>query len=253
MLFDAENAVGQTVLSRLDSACLPIPRPAPHGAVVPDPAGPGRRRRLARTLRGAGAVVGPTVALDQLPASVQIAETAATLQRSGILRDDPVFVDEHLDAILVHRDPHLLAALRARTLAPLDGLSPLAQERLIETLTSWLRHFGERREMAGELHVHPQTVRYRMTQLRSLFGATLNSPRFRAQLGLALVWSRPSLPAGDANTAADPVGMGPTPRATGPAVAANARTPRRAAGNRARSSSAASTTNSPRGFAPKPR
>jgi hypothetical protein len=191
ILVNPENPVGQAMLSRLDSSCLLIRRRALIGAVVPDPFQPGRRRRLAQTLRGAGAVVGHPVALEHLPASVQIAEIAASLQRSGVLEDDPVFADEHLDAIIVHRDERLLAALRRAVLAPLDGLPTAVQDRLIETLTSWLRHFGDRQAIAADLHVHPQTVRYRMGQLQTLFGAVLDDPTDRGRLALALTWSRP--------------------------------------------------------------
>jgi len=192
ILIDADNPIGQTFLSRLDSACLPIRRRNQVGAIVPDPAGPGRRARLAQALRGARAVVGHTVGLEALPASSLIAQTAAELQRAGVLNEDPAFAEEHLDAILVHRDPRLLAALRRRVLAPLDDQPAATRDRLIETLTSWLRHFGDRRAMAAELHVHPQTVRYRMTQLHLLFGSTLDAPDERARLVLALAWSRPA-------------------------------------------------------------
>jgi hypothetical protein len=189
IIIDPENPIGQAFLSRLDSRSLPVRRPGLIGAIVPDPAGPGRRVWLAKALRGAGAVVGHAVPLEQLPASIPIAQTAAELQRAGILVDDPVFADEHLDAILVHRDPQLLTALQRKVLAPLDGQAPATRERLIETLRAWLRHFGDRRAVARELHVHPQTVRYRMGQLHDLFGSTLDSPDFRAQLLLALAWS----------------------------------------------------------------
>ena len=192
ILIDPDNPIGQTFLSRLDSACLPIRRRNQVGAIVPDPAGPGRRTRLAQALRGARAVVGHTVGLEALPASSLIAQTAAELQRAGVLDEDPVFAEEHLDAILVHRDPRLLAALRRRVLAPLDDQPAATRDRLTETLTSWLRHFGDRRAMAAELHVHPQTVRYRMTQLHLVFGSTLDAPEERARLVLALAWSRPS-------------------------------------------------------------
>jgi len=192
ILIDPENPIGQTFLSRFDSACLPIRRRNQLGAIVPDPAGPGRRARLAQALRGARAVVGHTVGLEALPASSLIAQTAAELQRAGVLNEDPVFAEEHLDAILVHRDPRLLAALRRRVLAPLDDQPAATRDRLIETLTSWLRRFGDRRAMAAELHVHPQTVRYRMTQLHLVFGSTLDAPDERARLVLALAWSRPS-------------------------------------------------------------
>jgi DNA-binding PucR family transcriptional regulator len=38
------------------------------------------------------------------------------------------------------------------------------------------------------LHVHPQTVRYRVGQLRTLFGPALDDPRTRLRLMLALCW-----------------------------------------------------------------
>jgi hypothetical protein len=189
ILVDPDNEQGQSVLSRLDSSCLLIRRRAMLGAVVPDPVRPGRRQRLADLLRGARAVVGHPVLLENLPASVQIAEVAAALQRTGVLVEDPVFADEHLDAIIVHRDARLHAALRRRVLAPLDDMTPPVRERLTETLASWLRHFGDRQAIAAELHVHPQTVRYRMGQLHDVFGEELDDPITRARLTLALAWS----------------------------------------------------------------
>jgi PucR-like helix-turn-helix protein len=204
VLIDPDNPIGQTSLSRLDSACLPFRKLNQVGAIVPDPAAPGRRNHLAQALRGSRAVVGHAVALENLPASALIAQTAAELQRSGLLDEDPVFAEEHLDAILVHGDPRLLAALRRRVLAPLDGQPAATRDRLIVTLTSWLWHFGDRRAIAAELHVHPQTVRYRMTQLQVLFGSALDDPQVRARLVLALAWSRPAPSARPSATARPP-------------------------------------------------
>jgi DNA-binding PucR family transcriptional regulator len=164
--------------------------------IVPDPEGPGRRKRLATALRGAGAVVGVTVPLDRLPASMGLAEHALRLKH--VLPDDPLFVDEHLDAMLVHRDDRLLAALRQQYLAPLAPLREGTRDRLCETLKSWLMNMGNRKAVADELHVHPQTVRYRLDQLRELFGPALDDPATRAALLLALAW-------GPAVTEADPL------------------------------------------------
>jgi hypothetical protein len=47
---------------------------------------------------------------------------------------------------------------------------------------------GDRQAVAAELHVHRQTVRYRLAQLRELFGDALDDPRFRMKLVLALGW-----------------------------------------------------------------
>jgi DNA-binding PucR family transcriptional regulator len=126
--------------------------------------------------------------LDRLPASLYTAEIAVRLRRTQVLDDDPLFVGEHLDALIVHHDERLLAALRRQYLAPLERLPAPARDRLAATLTSWLRHMGNRQAMAGELHVHPQTVRYRMAQLRELFGPALDDPSVRATLLLALAW-----------------------------------------------------------------
>jgi DNA-binding PucR family transcriptional regulator len=45
--------------------------------------------------------------------------------------------------------------------------------------------------VAAALHVHPQTVRYRVAQLRDLFGEALEDPAARFELSLA-VRVRPS-------------------------------------------------------------
>jgi DNA-binding PucR family transcriptional regulator len=160
-------------------------------AVVPDPDGPGQRAKLVAALRGFEAVVGESVEPAELPASLPAAQLALALRARGVLGDDPVHVERHLAALIVHQRPAMLRSLRRRLLAPLDGQPPATRERLTETLRSWLTQLGNRQAMARELHVHPQTVRYRLAQLRELFGADLDDPRTRAALTLALYWSGP--------------------------------------------------------------
>ncbi len=155
-------------------------------ALVPAaPRGPARAR-LAQRLQGRGAVVGPAVALVDLQTGLAAARSAAALADSAILRGDPVFVDEHLSTVLLHRDPELLGLLATTRLAPLTGVRDSTRERLQETLLSWLRHRGERQKVAADLHVHPQTVGYRLGQLRELFGDTLEDPQVRFELELVL-------------------------------------------------------------------
>lgn len=179
-----ESAEG---LSRLDSLALHVRQGELPSAIVDDPSGP-RRAPFARALAGAGAVVGPTVPIDALARTVDLCRTAVALVSSGVLSGDPVFVDDHLDTLIVHRDARLLSFLRDQVLAPLDDLPKGARARLVETLTSWLRHQGDRSAVAQDLHVHPQTVSYRVGRLRDLFGGALDDPRERARLMLALVW-----------------------------------------------------------------
>ena len=65
-------------------------------------------------------------------------------------------------------------------------LRPATRERLEATLRSWLLHQGGRDAVAEELHVHPQTVRYRMGQLRDLYGDRLDDSATVLDLLLAL-------------------------------------------------------------------
>ena len=87
---------------------------------------------------------------------------------------------------LLHADESALADLRARALAPLEQLKPSAQEKLADTLRAWLLHQGRRDDIAAALFVHPQTVRYRMSQLRDLYGDRLEDPDTVLALTLAL-------------------------------------------------------------------
>jgi hypothetical protein len=188
VIVDPDDESARRIVDRLEPRQLPIRREGLHGVIVPDSDAPVERSILARRLAGAQAVVGYAVSLEDLPRSMQVAYIAIDLRRRGVLSGDPVFVDEHLDTIIVWRDPQLITTLRRHVLAPLDGAREGSRERLTETLTSWLRHQGDRRAVAEELRVHPQTVRYRLNQLHDLFGTTLTDPRSRARLFLVLCW-----------------------------------------------------------------
>lgn len=56
----------------------------------------------------------------------------------------------------------------------------------METLGSWLSLRGDVADMAVALGVHPHTIRYRMRQLRDLFGARLEDPQWRIETEVAL-------------------------------------------------------------------
>jgi PucR C-terminal helix-turn-helix domain len=188
VLAGADDEPSRAALSRLEPAGLRFRTAAGQGVVVPGPDAADRRERLARLLAGCPAVIGPTVPLDSLPLSARIAGVAADLRRTGLLRGTPVFVDDHIGALIVHREPRLLEALRRRRLAPLDAAAPAIRQALRETLRAWLVHMGDNRRVAAELRVHPQTVRYRLGRLHELFGSELDDPGVRLELLLALAW-----------------------------------------------------------------
>ena len=94
--------------------------------------------------------------------------------------------EQHLPRLVLTADPQALADLRASVLAPLDELRPAAAAKLRETLRAWLLHQGRREDVAAALFVHPQTIRYRMTQVRDLFGDRLEDPDTVLALTIAL-------------------------------------------------------------------
>ena len=165
---------------------LPGMNPVEELAVllVPDMHG-GRRRQLTRLLHGHRAVLGPARPWHRVAASYQRATRALALDL-GEADAGPVDTECHLATLLLSMDPEALADLRAQALAPLAALPPATAQRLAETLRSWLLHQGRRDEVAADLFVHPQTVRYRMGKLRELFGDRLHDPATVLDLTIAL-------------------------------------------------------------------
>jgi hypothetical protein len=154
-------------------------------ALVPDPAAPGRRAELNAALRDASAALGPTVSVERAPESAQrarLALEALAPERRGRL----LVADDHLLELILYSGDALADDLARRRLAPLDELPPATRERLLQTLEAWLDAQGEARPAAARLHVHVQTVRYRLGQLRELLGPALDDPRGRLELALAL-------------------------------------------------------------------
>ncbi|MEV0638324.1 helix-turn-helix domain-containing protein [Streptomyces sp. NPDC050619] len=161
----------------------------PPRMLVPDPDGSGRfgGRAFALALRGRPAAIGPTVPLTEAARSLHWAARALGLMGRGILpRQGVVRCADHLSTLLLHSDEPLLAHLQARVLAPLDTVSAGQRPRLAETLLAWLLSGSNVPDVAARLHVHPQTVRYRLRQLEKLFGEALHEPDTRLDLVLAL-------------------------------------------------------------------
>jgi hypothetical protein len=192
ILIDPANEAAHAALGRVDPQCLPVRQGGLVGAILPDPDAPGRRDVLVRALQGTGAVIGTSVSLAELPSSVRVAEAAARLAQLGAIRGDPIFVVDNYDTILVVRDRWLLDLLRAQALAPLAHLPARTRTRLEETLAAWLTAMGDQSAAARALHVHPQTVRYRLRQLREIFGPDIDDPNQRRRLFLAVCWSWPA-------------------------------------------------------------
>jgi DNA-binding PucR family transcriptional regulator len=68
----------------------------------------------------------------------------------------------------------------------LEALPAAERDRLLDTLEAWLAFQRHTPAIAQALHVHPQTVRYRIGKLRDLLGGRLESTEGRFELELAL-------------------------------------------------------------------
>jgi hypothetical protein len=168
----------------------------PPGLLVPDPAAPGLRRRLETALEGVTAACGPAVPLRDAATSLRWARRGLALVGEGRV----VWTDDHLAALALLADTALTRRLSERALAPLADLPGSRGDRLAETLLAWLQAQGHRPTVAAMLHVHPQTVRYRLAQLREHFGDRLDDPDGRFALELALR-ARALQPASDSTAA----------------------------------------------------
>jgi hypothetical protein len=156
-------------------------------ALVPDPEGP-RRLRALEAEAGGGAVLGPAGPVAELPESWRLARAGLRALEAGAIDDGGglVRIDEHLAELMLFESGPLLGRIAARRLAPLDALTEKARLRMRTTALAYIRHGGNAVAMAGSLHVHPQTARYRSARLRELLGEQLDDPEARFELELAL-------------------------------------------------------------------
>lgn len=169
---------------RLDPGTLHVPEDAPgqvpNRVIFLVPTGGTRDRTLLlRLVGGTEAIAGPARPWHRVRESAERVYRAATLGLEGD-------TERHLATLILAADGEARDDLRARLLEPLAGLTATSREKLTETLRAWLLHQGRRDEVAAALFVHPQTVRYRMTQLRQLYGDRLGDPEFVRDAVIAL-------------------------------------------------------------------
>ncbi|MBW8483955.1 PucR family transcriptional regulator [Actinomadura parmotrematis] len=163
---------------------LHLPEPC---LIVPDPDGPGRERALERQLQGWTAVIGPVVEPAGLARSLRIARQALALAEEGLIdASRPVVAERHMPIIVMMQERDLVEGVIKRRLAPLLDIRPAQRYRLAETLLVSLECGFNATEVAGRLHLHAQTVRYRLRQLGDLFGDDLHATGDRLELHMAL-------------------------------------------------------------------
>ena len=179
------------IAARLSSATLQLNAELPglddaesmSALLVPDMDG-ARRRDLTTALAGRRAWVGSARPWTEAHISYDRARRCRSITPTDSAK--VIDADDHLIGLMLAADPESARDLRRKALAPLADLRPDTADRLAETLRSWLLHQGRRDAVAAELFVHAQTVRYRMTQIRDLYGEQLNDPDSVFELLIAL-------------------------------------------------------------------
>ncbi|MGW7052879.1 PucR family transcriptional regulator [Streptomyces sp. NPDC054887] len=156
--------------------------------VVPDPDAPGRAELLHRATASWSGAIGPSVPLAQAATSLRWAEAAVRMIEQGLLPQGRLLhCGDHVEALVLLPSGELIDDLARRRLAHLSETGgPAHAHRLAETLLAWLETRGGAPEVADRLGVHPQTVRYRLRQLRELWGEDLDDPDRRFEMEMVL-------------------------------------------------------------------
>lgn len=162
------------------------------GAVVGIVPVPTALARVRDALAHEPAVLGPTVPWSGVGRSYRRARSVGALVDAGRIATAAgprlVLAVDHLADEVVHADPEAAEDLAAAVLGPIERLPESRRARHLETLCAWLDHRGHGPRMAEALHLHAQTVRYRVARLRETLDVDLDDPDARFALELALRW-----------------------------------------------------------------
>ncbi|MFE5481110.1 helix-turn-helix domain-containing protein [Streptomyces sp. NPDC056527] len=172
-------ALGQGILLDMESEQPRILIPAPDEA--------GRADHVRRAVVGWSGMIGPTVPLADAQASLRWAESGVQLIQDGLLpRGEVQRCTDHTEELILLPSCDLIDAAALRLLAPLSEVGATQARHLAVTLLAWIETSGSATDIADQLGIHPQTARYRLRQLRELWGDSLNDPDQRFEMLLVL-------------------------------------------------------------------
>jgi hypothetical protein len=155
--------------------------------LLADPDGPGRAAEVENAVATVSVAIGPAGEPAKLPESWELAKACLLAAQAGAVPSAAlVRAEDHLVGLLLFEGTSLARRIALQRLAPFEELTDKARERMRETALAYVRHRGNSVEMAAALHLHPQTVRYRIARLRELLGDQLDDPDARFELEIAL-------------------------------------------------------------------
>jgi PucR C-terminal helix-turn-helix domain/GGDEF-like domain len=122
--------------------------------------------------------------LDQTPAALRQARLAcatATPASHEVIRYEQVPI-----AVLLAGAPDAATSVAQAILGPVLALPAAECDVLLGTLRTWYAEDGAAAAAAAKLHVHRNTVRYRLRRIEEVTGRSLSRPTGVAELHLAL-------------------------------------------------------------------
>jgi PucR C-terminal helix-turn-helix domain/GGDEF-like domain len=143
---------------------------------------------LADLTSGPVGISDPYPSLDQTPAALRQARLAyATATPGGheLVQYGIVPIP-----VLLASAPEAATAVARAILGPVLALPAVECDLLLGTLRTWFAEHGATSLAAAKLHVHRNTVRYRLRRLEELTGRNLAEPTGIAELHLALEATR---------------------------------------------------------------
>jgi hypothetical protein len=142
---------------------------------------------LAKLSGGPVGLSEPYESLEQTPAALRQARLAGTAGpgEPGVVRYGDVPI-----AVLLASAPDAAGTVARSILGPVLALPAVECDVLLGTLRTWFAEDGATSVAAAKMHVHRNTVRYRLRRLEELTGRNLTSPTGVAELHLALEAAR---------------------------------------------------------------
>ncbi|MGH3168996.1 MAG: PucR family transcriptional regulator [Trebonia sp.] len=165
-------------------ADLTCPRPL---VLIPGPVAETRESALTAALDRYRIAIGLTVPLDLAADSLRWAQHVLTLAEDGVIPPAPLIrCEDHLVELWLLSDMTLARQITERQMGVLAQIPAHERAWLIDTFEPWLERRGTATEIAAMLGVHVQTVRYRIKQLKEIFGDAIDDPDSRLAFELTL-------------------------------------------------------------------
>jgi hypothetical protein len=144
--------------------------------------------QLGELSAGPVGISAPYQSLDQTPAALRQARLAYATATPGV--PEVVRFERVPVAVLLASAPDAAVAVAQAILGPVLALPAVECDLLLGTLRAWFAADGATATAAETLHVHRNTVRYRLRRIEDLTGRSLVQPTGTAELHLALEAAR---------------------------------------------------------------